>query len=354
MAFPTTAGRRDRGPFSRNSRAAWTRRSLSQGVSRAPTIVSRLSPQNSRSCIWLLLERRKHSGGDRRPEQRTGGRRPAVATEPENRAGCSRDARQRIIALQILWELSAARAVAEWQRPANAAAQKGNPVLAQKAPPRISALSDAYLPCVVSAAALLVGCAGALLAFDLGPLSRPMLFHIVAMNLAAPISAIAIARLFCSENNMDLFRRLLWPATVTQVVLLWAWHAPLSGTVRHQPVHHAGMLASLFLVASTFWLAVLARLGRSAWQSILALLATGKLVCLLGTLLVFAPRSLYSVHTGLESSDHSAIADQQLAGLLMIAACPLSYVLAGVVQSVQLIQILGKNTSVTPSVPHSR
>jgi putative membrane protein len=225
--------------------------------------------------------------------------------------------------------------------------------LVHNAPLRIACLSDAYLPCVVSAAALLAGCVSALLAFDLGPLSRPMLFHIVAMNIAAPISAIAVARLFVCEANVDLVRRLLWPATVTQVLLLWAWHAPISGAVSHHTVQHLVMLASLFVVATAFWLAVVASFGRSAWQAILALLATGKLVCLLGTLLVFAPRVLYSVHAGLDSSHHSTIADQQLAGLLMIAACPLSYVLAGIVQSVQMIQILDKHTSVASTVPSS-
>jgi putative membrane protein len=238
--------------------------------------------------------------------------------------------------------------------PANAAAQKGNLVLAQKAPLGINSLPDAYLPCVVSAAGLLVGSAGSFVAFDFGPLSGPMFLHIVAMNLAAPIFAIAAAHLFVTEKNLDWVRRWLWPATLAQVLLLWAWHAPVSGAVSHQAMQHMGMLASLFLVATTFWIAVLANFGRSAWQSILALLVTGKLVCLLGTLLVFAPRVLYWAQTGLASSDHSTIADQQLAGLLMIAACPLSYVLAGVVQSVQLIQILGKHTSVAPSVPNSR
>ena len=72
------------------------------------------------------------------------------------------------------------------------------------------------------------------------------------------------------------------------------------------------------------------------WHALPALLLTGKLVCLLAALLVFAPRALYGA-----SHQHAALMqpldDQQLAGLLMIAACPLSYLVAAVVITVQLI-----------------
>ena len=54
-----------------------------------------------------------------------------------------------------------------------------------------------------------------------------------------------------------------------------------------------------------------------------------------GALLIFAPRTLY----------HLALDDQQLAGLLMITVCPLSYLVAAVVLAVQWI---GPGTSETP------
>ena len=53
---------------------------------------------------------------------------------------------------------------------------------------------------------------------------------------------------------------------------------------------------------------------------------------MLGALLVFAPRPIYSSgHHGFD------LADQQLAGLLMLAACPLSYVLAAIVIAVETL-----------------
>ena len=67
------------------------------------------------------------------------------------------------------------------------------------------------------------------------------------------------------------------------------------------------------------------------WRAIAALLVTGKVFCLVGAIFTFAPRPLVQ---GLPLPLPEALADQQLAGLLMLAACPLTYVLAGIVVSV--------------------
>ena len=70
------------------------------------------------------------------------------------------------------------------------------------------------------------------------------------------------------------------------------------------------------------------------WHAIPALLLTGKLVCLLAVLLVFAPRALYGTA---HAHGVSALDDQHLAGLLMIAACPLSYLVAAIMITVALV-----------------
>jgi putative membrane protein len=115
------------------------------------------------------------------------------------------------------------------------------------------------------------------------------------------------------------------------------------------------MLVSLFVVALLFWLAVIDRARRSALQPILALLLTGKLACLLGALLVFAPRVLYpDHHVGSDPMLASGMADQQLAGLIMIAACPLSYVMIGVALSARLVGALASGGLSGPSFLASR
>jgi putative membrane protein len=106
------------------------------------------------------------------------------------------------------------------------------------------------------------------------------------------------------------------------------------------------MQLSLFASALWFWLAVIADRGAFRWRALFALLMTGKLFCLLGVLLVFAPRLLY----GDQATGHSwhtpvtphAFADQHLAGLLMLVVCPLTYVLAAVVIAAQGLRDLAR------------
>jgi putative membrane protein len=162
-----------------------------------------------------------------------------------------------------------------------------------------------------------------------------MAHHIALMNVLAPLGAVALMPLL-RERKHGVGPAAVWAATCAQMVLLWAWHAPPMHAAAASGVGAYGaMLATLLAVALCFWGGILLLSSRSRWQGIVALLLTGKLACLLGALLIFAPRPLYASAAGHHAA-HS-LQDQHLAGLLMIAACPLSYVLAGVVLSAQLV-----------------
>ncbi|HLT89340.1 MAG TPA: cytochrome c oxidase assembly protein [Woeseiaceae bacterium] len=179
-----------------------------------------------------------------------------------------------------------------------------------------------------------------------GHLSAQMLLHIVLMNAVAPLLALAF-RGTAARGPV----RLLLPATLSQIVLLWAWHAPPAlAAVMRSGVLHAGMQASLFLAALWFWFTII--VARDArWQAILALLVTGKLFCLMGVLLAFAPRGLYpGLATG---SPQAALADQQLAGLLMLLACPATYVAAGIVIAARWLARL-EHDAARQRTPHAR
>jgi putative membrane protein len=157
-----------------------------------------------------------------------------------------------------------------------------------------------------------------------------MAAHILTMNVVAPMLAIALlaARPRTAGDGLGLAA-----AMASQLVLLWAWHAPpvLDG-IAHTPLGLAAMHLSLSAAALWFWLAVLSDRSALRWRALMALALTGKLFCLLGVLLVFAPRMLYAAHAAAPVfSSGDALADQQLAGLMMVVACPLSYVLAAVV-----------------------
>ena len=154
----------------------------------------------------------------------------------------------------------------------------------------------AQLPALISACAVLVlGISTHQLATPapLGPLSRHMAVHIALMNVAAPICA-AVLWLAWPAARKPASGAVLWTATIGQMVLLWVWHAPATHAAA-MPSLVAQMLwhSSLFLSALLFWRALVPASG-AGWQSIFALLVTGKLVCLLAVLLVFSPRLLYS------------------------------------------------------------
>jgi putative membrane protein len=162
-----------------------------------------------------------------------------------------------------------------------------------------------------------------------GPLSAGMAGHILLMNLLAPVVAVWTAR--SSPSLVRPFRSLAAP-TLVQLLLLWGWHAPPSlAAAMDRPALHLAMQGSLLLAALWFWSAVVNATAGGQWRAIAALLATSKLFCLLGVLLTFASYPLYPVmaHHGLQAPD--PLADQQLAGLLMLVACPLSYLVAAVV-----------------------
>ena len=195
---------------------------------------------------------------------------------------------------------------------------------------RTSAATASAIAVLFAGAAIIL--AHDLLSHDLGPHARHMILHIVAMNIVAPLLAALVVTRWPERHAPP---RWLWLAALIQVVALWASHAPA--------VHHLAMIRPgvqfathgvLLLSALAFWTLLLALPDARRWHAIPALLLTGKLVCLLAALMVFAPRTLYSAG---HLHGAAALADQQLAGLLMIAACPLSYLVAAVMITVALV-----------------
>jgi putative membrane protein len=178
----------------------------------------------------------------------------------------------------------------------------------------------------------------------LGPLAQHMATHLLLMNAVAPALALATTAL---PLRMVASARSLALATLAQLLLLWAWHAPAAlAAAWHVPAVHALMQLSLFSSALWFWLAVIADRGAFRWRALFALLITGKLFCLLGVLLVFAPRLLYgdqaNGHGWHTPATPNALADQHLAGLLMLVVCPLTYVVAAVVIAAQWLRDLAR------------
>lgn len=192
-------------------------------------------------------------------------------------------------------------------------------------------------PSVAAAVAVLslMGGTAVLKAAAPGPITHMMAAHILLMNATAPLIALAIAGRMAMLAPAVGSAASIAAAMLVQIVLIGTLHVPAAiAAALAAPILHLLMQGALLAAALWFWLAVLAT--RARWRSLLALAVTAKLFCLLGALFVFSPRLLVGYDRadtahGVPGDVAASLADQQLAGLLMLAACPLTYVLAGII-----------------------
>lgn len=221
-----------------------------------------------------------------------------------------------------------------------------------------------------------------------GFLTHHMAAHILAMNVVAPVFALLLPTLSWARLPPALARagfagrtstpgggaatplptdarfswgRSLGAATAVQLALLWGWHAPgVFAAATGSGAVMALMHLSLFASAVWFWSTVITATRRGDWSPLAALLVTGKLFCLLGLLLAFAPRALYAsaafiqscFPTGIGFATSPPVADQQLAGLLMLTACPLVYVTAAIaIASRMLRRLAGEGWTLSARAP---
>jgi putative membrane protein len=192
------------------------------------------------------------------------------------------------------------------------------------------------MPAIASAAAVFVSGLPVFLLGEAGPLSALMAQHLLAMNVVAPLIAATRSR----SSTPNSVAALSW-SSLAQIAVLWLWHAPsLQVSASQSPAWHLAMLAVLTGAGSIFWWAVISMPPNRRWAAVGALLVTGKLACLLGALLIFAPRDLFNLSglaIALCGAGPSSLGDQQYAGLMMVIACPLSYVLAATIIATQII-----------------
>lgn len=191
--------------------------------------------------------------------------------------------------------------------------------------------SSSTVPVLAGALTLLVAGGVTLPLVEPGPLSVQMMLHLGLMNIVAPVIAVLLRHRFDASTS-------ILPAGLAQMAALWAWHAPtMQQLAASSGLAQLVLIAMLGVTAIWFWSAVIAA---ADWRALAALLLTGKLACLMGALMVFAPRDLYELPglaLSLCATGPSTIGDQHLAGLLMITACPLSYLVTGVALAARLL-----------------
>lgn len=158
-----------------------------------------------------------------------------------------------------------------------------------------------------------------------------MAAHMIAVAIAAPLVALGVQR-----SRLDPAAR--WPrlttplvAALVEAVVVWGWHVP---ALRRLADHGSGWLileqASFLAAGLLLWSAVLAPRHRAA--GVAALLVTSMHMTLLGALIGLAPRPLYMDHGA------GALADQQVAGVVMLLVGGIAYLAGGLAMLGRLLQ----------------
>jgi putative membrane protein len=161
-----------------------------------------------------------------------------------------------------------------------------------------------------------------------------MAMHMSVVAVACPLLALGIAR-----GPLDPLRTrdggwrgvLLSPyvASALEFVVVWAWHAPgLHHLARHSDAWRALEQGSFLGVGMLVWLSALGG-GSAARERAAAgiggLLMTSMHMTLLGVLLALAARPLYGHGAGQAAFGLSALQDQHLGGVVMLAVGGVSY-----------------------------
>jgi putative membrane protein len=157
----------------------------------------------------------------------------------------------------------------------------------------------------------------------LPPFSAHMLAHMVLVAVAAPLLAVGLAGTRFDPVLRAPRAMSALGASMIELVVVWAWHAPL---LHHAARHTSGaaVLEQASFLVSGLWLwgAALgggAELRRQrAVEGVTGLLFTSMHMTLLGALLGLATRPLYG---------HGTVLDQQVGGAVMLLLGGVSYLL---------------------------
>lgn len=195
---------------------------------------------------------------------------------------------------------------------------------------------------IAGAAVLAAAWLGPLPALSDHAFSAHMLMHMAVVAVACPLLAAGIAggRFDFTRLDGERARDALWRAALCspfvasalEFVVVWSWHAPgPHHLARHSDAWLAVEQGSFLLVGMLVWLTAFgggpARRERAA-AGIGALLMTSMHMTLLGVLLALADRPLYA-HGGADTVfGLTALQDQHLGGVVMLAFGGASY-LAG-------------------------
>lgn len=208
-----------------------------------------------------------------------------------------------------------------------------------------------YLLGVIGATILAAAWCGPLPTLAGHSFTAHMSLHMAVVALAAPALACAAANTKVDPVRYAPAVFTPVPASVVELLIVWAWHAPV--------LHHAARNTNwgfaieqgTFLLAGLWlWLSALGSpdnsraiqldaIAQRRGAGVLALLLTSMHMTLLGALLALSPRLLFQHHQHPSDSWLPPLMDQQLGGAVMLVIGGAVYLLGGVWLTGELLRV---------------
>ncbi len=166
--------------------------------------------------------------------------------------------------------------------------------------------------------------------------------HMIAVAVAAPLLAFAIAG--TPADPATRFPRIVTPLamSVVELVVVWSWHVPaLRLAAEAYPFVLIAEQASFLVAGLLLWSAALGAAGDARWArragGVAAMLLTSMHMTLLGALIGLAPRPLYA---GLHAAHGmEPLADQQVGGVVMLMIGAAAYFFGGLAMLASLLRL---------------
>lgn len=190
---------------------------------------------------------------------------------------------------------------------------------------------------------LLLAWAGPLPAMAASSFAAHMMLHMTVVGIGVPLLAAGIGPWVATRGWLRSQLALPITVSIIDLVVVWGWHAPaLHHASRTLPWALAAEQLSFALVSLLVWLVALASTTETrrsaALAGAMALFFTSMHMTLLGALIGLAPRSVYGEHLHHAAGALSALADQQVGGVIMLAIGGVIYLAGGLMLMARVLQ----------------